>query len=240
MCHGTWQPWRHQKSAGGAGASCAQALKTGQLKQGTRWHLFSDTDDVVLIPDLEDGPCHLLCQSKRVTSINPLRPTWNRHSACKGTTATPPAHEVQSVFQSKSQSYQVSQCLATRLEVLLRCPEGVRASFQVTDSTAAGTTSSASHGKRTSPQEVVDGDGDLRREIMRRVIVSPHELQQASQQQSVSSSFASPGLALTEVQLSWLCDHPTTDPALQDAISTLVASRATTGSYEVSDSAVTL
>ena len=89
MCHGTWQPWRHQKSAGGAGASCAQALKTGQLKQGTRWHLFSDTDDVVLIPDLEDGPCHLLCQSKRVTSINPLRPTWNRHSACKGTTTTP-------------------------------------------------------------------------------------------------------------------------------------------------------
>ena len=127
--------------------------------------------------------------------------------------ARPPLHEVQSVFQSKSQSYQVSQCLATRLEVLLRCPEGVRASFQVTDSTAAGTTSSASHGKRTSPQqqEVVDGDGDLRREIMHRVIVSPHELQQASQQQSVSSSFASPGLALTEVQLSWLCDHPKPD-----------------------------
>ena len=109
MCHGTWQPWRHQKSAGGAGASCAQALKTGQLKQGTRWHLFSDTDDVVLIPDLEDGPCHLLCQSKRVTSINPLRPTWNRHSACKGTTATPPAYEVQSSKPRATKSASASQ-----------------------------------------------------------------------------------------------------------------------------------
>ena len=131
-------------------------------------------------------------------------------TACKATTTTPPAYEVQAVFQSKSQRYEVSQCLATHLEVLLRCQEGVRASFQVTDSTAAGTTSSASHGKITSPQqqEVVDGDaGDLRREIMHRVIVS-HELQQASQQQSVSCSFLAS--TSTEVQLSWLYAHPKT------------------------------